>query len=98
VAEADLFKATLSGDVDMTRLTELKKIADAFRSGSCTNALIDVSAVTFMDSTGLGMLSQMRNTATSRQGTVTLLDPTPSCLSMLRIVGFGTVFVIERSR
>jgi anti-sigma B factor antagonist len=92
----DLFVTQLSGEVDMTRLDDLNEIAEAFLASAAPVAQVDLHEVTFMDSTGLGLLSRLRNIALTRGGHVILVEPTPSCLKMLRIVGFDTVFEIQR--
>ena len=85
----------LSGEVDMTRIDELNEIAEAFRADGAAVAKVDLREITFMDSTGLGLLSRLRNTALARGGHVVLVEPTPSTLKLLTIVGFDTVFEIQ---
>ena len=92
-----VFSVTLDGEVDLLRQDELQGLVLAFRASDDVSARVDLGAVSFVDSTALGLLSQLRNIALERGGEVVLVDPTPSCLKLLRIVGFDKVFVIERS-
>ena len=96
-APRGVFSITLDGEVDLLRQAELHALVQAFRQSDDSSARIELGGVSFMDSTALGVLSQIRNIALERGGDVTLVDPTPACLKILRIVGFDTVFVLERS-
>lgn len=96
-APTGVFSMTLDGEVDLLRQAELQALVLAFRLSEDSSARIELGGVSFMDSTALGVLSQIRNIAVERGGEVTLVDPTPACLKILRIVGFDRVFTMERS-
>ena len=96
-APTGVFVVTLFGEVDLLRQDELRDLVLAFRRSEDVSVRVELGSVSFMDSTALGVLSQLRNIALERGGEIVLVDPTPSCLKILRIVGFDTVFAIERS-
>ena len=93
----EVFEVTLSGEVDVARSSELEGVALAFGISSCPSIRVDLAAVTFIDSSGLGMLAQLRNIALNRGGHAVLVDPAPSCLKTFRLVGFDQAFTIERT-
>ena len=62
------FAIRLSGEVDMTRLDELNEGASTLSARGAAIALVDLREITFMDSTGPGRLSRLRNTALARGG------------------------------
>lgn len=90
-----VFEAALHGEIDMDRADELHAIVNRFRISDCPSARVDLSAVTFLDSTGLGLLSSLRNTALERDGSVTLTATPPAVVKLLRLVGFDTIFTLE---
>ncbi len=90
-----VFEAALHGEIDMNRADELHVILNRFRTSDCPCARVDLSAVTFMDSTGLGLLASLRSTALERGGNVTLTATPPAVVKLLAIVGFDTIFTLE---
>ena len=82
----------LAGDVDMARRSELDALLAGFVDSASSTASIDLAEVTFLDSTGLAFLAQVRNVCRSRGGSVTLLHPNPAVLRTLTLVGFHLVF------
>jgi anti-anti-sigma factor len=70
----DLSTITLSGELDMSVARDVRELlAGELRQPSLTRLLVDMSAVTFIDSTVLGELVYAHNTAydAGRQFTVT---------------------------
>jgi anti-anti-sigma factor len=86
----------LSGDVDFGLKDELRERAAEFESSSCPNATVDMGQVTFLDSTGLGFLVNLRNIAESRQGRVEVVDPPDVVLRLLRLVNLDGRFDVRR--
>lgn len=97
-APTPVFTAALVGEVDMDRTGELHQLVVAFEASGASSAEIDMSAVTFMDSTALGTLSRLRNVAVARDGNVALVCPTPAVTKVLDIVGFAAIFEIRPPR
>ena len=94
----------LSGEVDMAvgeQLTEVRRAVDRLVASLSTGGqdcpldwVVDVRAVTFMDSTGLGFLAHTHRVLSERGGTVTLVGPVPSVLRTLSIVHLDEVLTI----
>ena len=80
----------------MARAPELAEIVSDFRNSQHTHARVDLSAVTFLDSTGLGALSALRNVCLPRGGSVVLVAAQPAVIKVLQIVGFDAVFTLEQ--
>jgi len=53
--------------------------------------IVDLSGVTFIDSSGLGGLVQLSNLAAARGVTVYLRNPNPRAVSLLRLSGLDSV-------
>jgi len=86
----------LSGDVDFGRKEELREHVVEFESSSCTKATVDMGQVTFLDSTGLGFLVNLRNIAEARHGRVEVVDPPDVVLRLLRLVNLDGRFDVRR--
>lgn len=61
---------------------------------STLNLDLDLSALTFLDSSGLGALISLHKTLRSRNGTVRLLKPAPNVLQILELTRLHRVFEI----
>jgi anti-sigma B factor antagonist len=79
------FQIILNGEIDMSRQEELASLADAYRTSQERGVEVDLSGVTFIDSTGVAFLFRLRATATERAGTVRLLGPSRMCRRVLEI-------------
>jgi len=61
---------------------------------STINLDLDLSALTFLDSSGLGALISLHKTLRSRNGSVRLLKPAPNVLQILELTRLHRVFEI----
>ena len=95
VASQACFVVVLAGEVDMSRSDELDDMVNEFRAAQQSYARVYLSAVTFMDSSGLNALAGLRNIAVQRGGDVVLVAPAPAVIRVLKIVAFDTIFAIE---
>jgi anti-sigma B factor antagonist len=74
--------------------------ANAFRDAVCAtlnkngfkDIEVDLSQTVFLDSWGLGVLVALRKTAESRNGSVRLLNPTPSVQQILELTRLHRLF------
>jgi anti-sigma B factor antagonist len=67
-------------------------------SKDCRNIEVDLSQTDFLDSCGLGALISLRKTATRRNGTVRLLNPTPRVQLLFDVTRMHRIFEIVRTR
>ena len=58
--------------------------------------ILDLSEVTFVDSTGLGVLAASRQRVEREGGALVLRAPRPNTVKVLEVTGLDRVFVIER--
>ncbi len=92
--DGDTYTVSLTGEIDMDRRPQLRDVVMGFRRSTARNAYVDLSAVTFMDSSGIGTLVSLHKTATSRGGYVTLVQPTDITTRVLEVTGLGPLFRI----
>ena len=55
---------------------------------------LDLSGVSYMDSSALGMLLVLREKAETKGMTVALVKPSPCVITILKVVQFGKLFQI----
>jgi anti-sigma B factor antagonist len=88
----------LSGEIDAaTREADRDAAESFFASADGPVWVVDLTAVTFMDSSGLALLIKVRKEANSRGATVTLRGPSPTILKLLTITGLKALFAVEAS-
>jgi anti-sigma B factor antagonist len=90
----DTYTVSLTGEIDMDRKPELRNIVMGYRRSTAANALVDLSAVTFMDSAGIATIVSLHKTATSRGGRVYLLQPPDILTRVLHLTGLLPLFQI----
>ena len=88
---------TLAGDIDMARILELDELLEEFRRGPASYVLVDLTAVEFMDSTGLGMMARLRREAIARGGTLSVVNPSAQVARTIRIAGLSAAFNLRSS-
>jgi anti-anti-sigma factor len=88
--EAPSFVITLRGELDLSNVDEMRSSL-ASASGP---AVVDLSGVTYLDSTALYELGVLRK----RVGNVVLVAPSPQVRRTLEIVGFTKIFDIVDNR
>ncbi len=94
-------------DASTLRVSAVKELgaanANAFRDwvrksllDNQSNIEIDMSQVTFLDSCGLGALVALHKTASSRKGTLRLLNPRPPIEQILELTRLHRIFEIVK--
>lgn len=75
----------LAGEVDLAVAAEVRVCLRELMVDGATDVLVDLSAVTFMDSTGLGILVAARKQARVFRGTFGLVAPSPPVARVLSL-------------
>lgn len=85
-------RITLSGEIDIAAVEELADgvLAEVDAAGADL-LIVDVHGVTFIDSTGLGMLNALRKHQQAHDGSVALVGASPMLVKLLRITGMDKV-------
>ncbi|MEI8288847.1 MAG: STAS domain-containing protein [Verrucomicrobiota bacterium] len=74
--------------------TQVRDEIRAALPASTLNLELDLSGLTFLDSSGLGTLISLHKTMRSRNGTVRLLKPAPNVMQILELTRLHRVFEI----
>jgi len=73
---------------------EFKGATTPFLNPNISSLQLDLSAVSYMDSSSLGMLLLLREKAEAKGIKVVLLKPSPSVMAIIKVVQFGKLFEI----
>jgi anti-sigma B factor antagonist len=87
-----------SGELDLAVAPWLRDQLDALFVGGATSLVVDMSRVTFLDSTALGVLVGALNQCKELGGQVHLVLTESQVLRVLRITGLADAFTLHESR
>jgi len=85
----------LVGDVDMATSPAVKNALAELVEGGHLAVVVDLSEVTFMDSSGLHVLVDMQRRLSDAGGKVVLRKPGPAVGKLLQITGVGPMFQLD---
>jgi anti-sigma B factor antagonist len=85
------------GEVDVANADQLRTLGQDAISDVVGTIRVDLSEVSFIDSTGIGALVAVRNAAEKAGRTLVLERPGPRVQKVLDITGLTAVFVIDLS-
>src|SRR3954447_11363319 len=88
----------VEGQVDLYSAPELKQRAFAVLDGGARRVIVALSGVTFMDSTGLGVLIGLLKRLRSAQSGLALVITSYDLEHLLEVTGLDGSFTICRSR
>lgn len=90
---------SLSGELDMSRTDELDAISASTFGAEKVNAIFDLSAVTFVDSSALRWLLNVQERADQTGGRLRLVAPdSGSLLRLLALTGLADRFAVFPTR
>lgn len=93
-----VLKIKLRGEIDHHSAAAVRvAIDEMIRSKRPCELIIDMSAVDFMDSSGLGLIMGRYNTMKEIGGSVTVADPTPATEKIMNLAGLERIIKISRS-
>ena len=90
----DVRSLKLTGDVDIAAAEGVFREGSRCLEGGPPALEIDLSGVTFIDSSGLGALVRIRNQAERQGATVVLVNLSRSSRRLLELSGLDQVFAI----
>lgn len=90
--EGDTSVVVVAGEVDASSVDELRSaVVDALSARPAI--VIDLAGVTFMDSSGLGVLTNALNQVDEQGGKLSLRSPSSSVTRLLEITGLAERFL-----
>jgi anti-sigma B factor antagonist len=95
----DEYVLSLSGDIDLSCSETIADLGIGTLESHVIRVLVlDMSAVTFIDSTGLAALVRMHNAASAQDKRLSVRNPSPSVWKVLRLCALDTVLTIDVPR
>ena len=86
-------EVTITGRLDAVAAPDLRATLDSIAHRGPQHLLIDLSAVSFVDSAGLAVLVRARRESRLRGGDVVIVSPTlPDAMRVFRLTQFDHVF------
>lgn len=87
-------EVTLVGEVDVYTAPRLKEQLVMLIEDGCTKVVVDLEGVSFIDSSGLGVLVGALRRARERDGAVRIVCTRENILKIFRITGLDKVFPV----
>ena len=87
----------LSGEIDLAYADKLRQLGEGLITDYVGTVRIDLSEVTFLDSTALAALVSIRNKTIAHNCVLILEKPVPRVLRVFQLSGLDDVFTIETS-
>lgn len=84
----------VTGEIDLAMADRLYEAAAKCFDTEAPGLVIDLSGVTFLDSTGIGALVRVRNTSREQNRTMLLANPSERVVRILQVAGVEAVFDI----
>ncbi|MDP9182374.1 MAG: STAS domain-containing protein [Actinomycetota bacterium] len=86
---------TCAGEIDMSTADALRDELNAAVQSTATAVLVDLTGVTFMDSTGLGLLAKSHTRAVERGSVIRLVGPIPHVAKVMHITQLDQVLPVH---
>ena len=94
-----ILRIKLRGEIDHhSAITVRSAIDDMIRSKRPTELIIDMSAVDFMDSSGLGLIMGRYNTMREIGGSIAVADPTPATEKIMNLAVMERIIKIIHTK
>jgi anti-sigma B factor antagonist len=96
-ADAALHVLTLEGEVDLHHSNELRAVLTKSAEAKCPALLVDLSGVTYMDSSGLATLVEYMQRANKYGGQFALGGVSERLRTIFDLARLGEIFAIHES-
>ena len=83
----------ISGFIDAATVERIKPVVTAELSADCTNIVMDLEKVEFLDSHGIGFFVSLLKRVNARQGKLVFCSVCPQPVSVLNMVGFNNKLI-----
>jgi len=93
----DVSVVTVAGEVDVYTAAQLRAVLDEEIGAGRSRLVVDLDDVSFLDSTGLGVLVGGLKKVRAHEGSLDLVCNQDRLLKIFRITGLAKVFVIHES-
>ena len=89
---------TATGEIDAATADSVENAVTGALGSGFTTVLLDFADVTFIDSTGLGVLVRAHRSAESLDAVFAVVHPTPQTLKLIRLLGLDQLLHVYDSQ
>ena len=93
--DGDDVTVEIVGYVDHSTCDNLRGLAHSVLATGATTVTLDCTRMSFMDSSGLGIVAELATYTSSRGGSLTLLRPTPIIRRLLTVTGLDSLVQLQ---
>ena len=95
----DAFVVRLFGEIDHHSAVDVRmQIDEVLLADRPPRVLLDLSAIDFMDSSGLGLIMGRYALVSRYGGSFAVLDPSPAAMKMMSLAGMERRIAIQKSK
>ena len=98
VEHEDHAEVIATGEIDVATAESVETAVSAALAAGAGLVLLDFTGVTFIDSTGLGMLVKSHRSAEARGAVFAVVHPTAPTLKLIRVLGLDQLLHVYESR
>jgi anti-sigma B factor antagonist len=96
-AEGDVPVVALRGELDFDEAPSFGRVLEELRADGEREVVVDLSDLTFIDSSGISVLVGAARASAAEQGTLVVAAPTPHVQRVFDIVNLSELLAIEPS-
>ncbi len=93
----DSYVLALSGELDIGTSDRFEQELDSLLDGGARRLVVDLLGITFLGSTGLGLLTRAAKRTRAIGGECVVVSDDPRVIRVFEITGLDRIFRIERS-
>lgn len=94
-SDDDVDVVTVAGELDLATGPHLREVLRGLLAMSRNQLVVDLDRVTFIDSTGLGVLIAVHRRVLAAAGSLALVCNSPRCMRLMEITGMTRVFTFH---
>jgi|LGVF01.2.fsa_nt_gb anti-sigma B factor antagonist len=88
----------INGEVDIYTVGKFRKPIKEMIEADVSEIILNCSDLSYMDSTGIGVLIELRKITMDKGQEIVVLNPRPNIKNLLRITGVDKIIKIVESR
>jgi anti-sigma B factor antagonist len=93
--DAQVVELAMAGELDLAAAPALAAALDAVARSGVNVVVVNMAAVTFIDSTGLHALLDAKQALATTGGRLHLTEPSPAATRLFQLAGLGDHFAVD---
>jgi len=93
--DSEMWDVSISGDVDITSSLDLKENLNSILDKENKSIRINCENLSYIDSTGLGVLISILKRVKSSGNDIEILDAKPNISKLFKITGLDKIFIVK---